>query len=449
MTVPDPATGSAALQALAAADVLRVATAGSVDDGKSTLIGRLLHDTKSVLADQLEAVARTSTARGDETLDLSLLTDGLKAEREQGITIDVAYRYFATARRSFVLADTPGHVQYTRNMVTGASTADVALVLVDARHGVVEQTRRHVVLAALLRVPHLVVVVNKIDLVEFDQAVFERIVADLREFSARLDVGDLRAVPVAALHGDNVVDRSDRTPWYDGPALLQLLEELPPGDRRGDAPWRMPVQLVVRPRTSTHPDYRGYAGRIAAGTVAPGDEVVVLPSGRRSTVEAVETADGELPAAGPQQSVVVRLTDDIDISRGDVLAGAAVPPRVARDLDAAVAWMTDEPLVPGARLLLKSATRTTRAIVKSLDSRLDVVSLAHVPGPSELGLNEIGRVTIRTADPLAVDDYADDRTTGSFLLVDELTSATVGAGMIGPDPVHDAGQSTSPAATPA
>jgi len=436
---PDALTvGSEALRALAAADVLRVATAGSVDDGKSTLLGRLLHDTKSVLADQLEAVARTSSARGDEALDLSLLTDGLRAEREQGITIDVAYRYFTTARRSFVLADTPGHVQYTRNMVTGASTADVALVLVDARHGVVEQTRRHVALAALLRVPHLVVVVNKVDLVGFSQEVVDRVVADLRAVTRRLDLGDVFAVPVAALHGDNVVTRSARTPWYDGPPLLTLLEELPPADRRTDAPFRMPVQLVVRPRTAAHADFRGYAGRVAAGTVRPGDDVVVLPSGQRTTVAAVESPDGPLDAAGPQRSVVVRLVDDVDVSRGDVVAAADAPPRVTRDLSAAVCWMGEEPLRPGARVLLKSATRTTRAVVEGLDSVLDVTSLAHVPAGPELRLNEIARVTLRTAEPLAVDDYAQDRTTGSFILVDELTSGTVGAGMVGPDPVGDA-----------
>jgi sulfate adenylyltransferase subunit 1 len=441
MTASPPAVEvpTAALHALAGADVLRVATAGSVDDGKSTLIGRLLHDTKSVLADQLEAVARTSADRGDEAMDLSLLTDGLRAEREQGITIDVAYRYFATARRSFVLADTPGHVQYTRNMVTGASTADVALVLVDARHGVVEQTRRHVVLASLLRVPHLVVVVNKIDLVDFDEAVFDAVVADVRAFAARLGVADLHAVPVAALHGDNVVELSARTPWYDGPPLLTLLEEMPPADRHPDAPFRMPVQLVLRPRSSAHADFRGYGGRIAAGTVRSGDEVVVLPSGRSATVAAVETADGPLAAAGPQSSVVLRLREDVDVSRGDVIASASAPPRVSRDLDAAVCWMTEEPLHAGARLLLKSSTRTTRVVVRSLDSRLDIVGLHRDPGPAQLRLNEIGRVSIRTADPLAVDDYEQDRTTGSFVLIDELTLGTVAAGMIGPDPVSELG----------
>ena len=413
------------------ADQLRFATAGSVDDGKSTLIGRLLYDSKSVFTDQLEAVEKTSADRGDDYTNLALLTDGLRAEREQGITIDVAYRYFATAARSFIVADTPGHVQYTRNMVTGASTADLALVLVDARKGVLEQTRRHASLSALLRVPHLVLAVNKMDLVDFDQSVYDAIVADFRSFAASLELPDVTAIPLAALPGDNVVHRSERTPWYTGPALLEHLETVEvERDHLGRRGARFPVQYVIRPMSVELPDYRGYAGTVTTGTLRPGDEVVVLPSSRRTTVLALDTADGPLEQATARQAVTVRLTDEIDVSRGDLIAAADDVPTVTSSFEATVCWMADSPLLPGRKLLLKHTTRSVKAIVTELHDRLDVTTLSR-HGATSLHLNDIGLVTIRTASPVFVDDYADDRATGAFVLIDEATGATLAAGMVG------------------
>jgi len=421
----------------AARDLLRFATAGSVDDGKSTLVGRLLYDTKSVLADQIEAVQRASVDKGLATPDLSLLVDGLRAEREQGITIDVAYRYFGTPKREFVLADTPGHVQYTRNTVTGASTAELAVLLVDARNGVVEQTRRHAAVLALLRVPRLVLAINKIDLVDFDEGVVRAIEKDFDELARSLGFAAdaVVTIPVSALDGDNVVERSARTPWYEGPTLLGHLESVPVTGPEVDAPFRMPVQYVIRPRTADRPDlhdYRGYAGQVAAGTVAPGDEVVVLPSGVRTTVAAVETADGPLASATAGRSVTVLLTDDIDISRGDVLASAAEPPRVTDELEATLCWLAEKPLRPGARLLLKHGTRTTQVIVGAVGERLSLDS--EVPtwdqAPEELGINDIAHASLRTADPLPVDAYADIRATGSFLLIDP-PGGTLAAGLVG------------------
>ena len=415
----------------ATADLLRVATAGSVDDGKSTLIGRLLYDSKSVFSDQLESVERTSADRGDDYTNLALLTDGLRAEREQGITIDVAYRYFSTPVRSFIVADTPGHVQYTRNMVTGASTADLALVLVDARKGVIEQTRRHAALSALLRVPHLVLAVNKMDLVDFDRSVFDRIVADFTAFAAELDLPDVTAIPISALSGDNVVHRSAHAPWYEGPPLLEHLEQVHvERDHGEERPARLPVQFVIRPTSTARPDYRGYAGTVASGRLRVGDEVVVLPSGRRTTVAGIDTADGELEQAVARQAVTVRLADELDVSRGDLIAAADDAPQVLSQLTATVCWMADAPLRPGARLLVKHTTRTAKAAVTALHDRLDVTTLVREP-VEELRLNDIGRITLRTATPLAVDPYADDRTTGAFVLVDDVTGATVGAGMVG------------------
>ncbi|MDP3711172.1 MAG: GTP-binding protein [Mycobacteriales bacterium] len=411
--------------------LLRFATAGSVDDGKSTLIGRLLYDSKSVFQDQLESVERTSADRGDDYTNLALLTDGLRAEREQGITIDVAYRYFSTPARSFIVADTPGHVQYTRNMVTGASTADLALVLVDARKGVIEQTRRHASLSALLQVPHLVLAVNKMDLVDWDQAVYDRIVADFRAFAAHLKLPDVVAIPLAALSGDNVVDRSEHTPWYDGPTLLHHLETVPV--ERGGAATRgarFPVQYVIRPMSVELPDYRGYAGTLATGTLAPGDEVVVLPSGKRTTVASIDVFGGSLPSAVAGQAVTVRLTDEVDVSRGDMLVAADDQPAVASTFEATVCWMAEEPLRPGQKLLLKHTTRTVKALVADLHDRLDVESLTRSTA-SELGLNDIGRVTLRVAQPVFTDDYVVDRRTGAFVLVDEATGNTLGAGMVG------------------
>lgn len=415
-------------------DLLRFATAGSVDDGKSTLVGRLLYDTKSVLADQIEAVQRASVDRGLSTPDLSLLVDGLRAEREQGITIDVAYRYFSTPTREFVLADTPGHVQYTRNTVTGASTAELAVLLVDARYGVVEQTRRHAAVLALLKVPRLVLAINKIDLVGYDEAVLTAIGKDFAGLARSLGFADeaVVTIPVSALVGDNVVDRSEHTPWYDGPTLLGHLESVPVTGPEVAAPFRMPVQYVIRHHAT---DYRGYAGRVAAGSVAPGDEVVVLPGGTRTTVTAVDTADGPLDGAGARRSVTVRLADDIDIARGDVLASAAAPPRVTTELDAMLCWLSDRPLRPGARLLLKHGARTTQVIVGALGERLDTDAVAYVDAPDRLAINDIARVSLRTADPLPVDDYADVRATGSFLLIDPPSGATLAAGLVG-DPLH-------------
>ena len=415
-------------------DLLRFATAGSVDDGKSTLVGRLLYDTKSVLADQIEAVQRASVDRGLSTPDLSLLVDGLRAEREQGITIDVAYRYFSTPTREFVLADTPGHVQYTRNTVTGASTAELAVLLVDARYGVVEQTRRHAAVLALLKVPRLVLAINKIDLVGYDEAVLTAIGKDFAGLARSLGFADeaVVTIPVSALVGDNVVDRSEHTRWYDGPTLLGHLESVPVTGPEVAAPFRMPVQYVIRHHAT---DYRGYAGRVAAGSVAPGDEVVVLPGGTRTTVTAVDTADGPLDGAGARRSVTVRLADDIDIARGDLLAAAAAPPRVTTELDATLCWLSDRPLRPGARLLLKHGARTTQVIVGALGERLDTDAVAYVEAPDRLAVNDIARVSLRTADPLPVDDYADVRATGSFLLIDPPSGATLAAGLVG-DPLH-------------
>jgi bifunctional enzyme CysN/CysC len=412
-------------------ELLRVATAGSVDDGKSTLIGRLLHDTKSILEDQLEAVQRTSSERGDARLDLALLTDGLRAEREQGITIDVAYRFFATARRSFILADTPGHVRYTRNMVTGASTADLALVLIDARQGVLEQSRRHAFIASLLRVPHVVAVVNKMDLVDFDEATFRRIAEDFRGFARRMGADDVAAIPVSALLGDNVVEPSPNLGWHDGPPLLRYLEEVDvAADRIERAHVRLPVQWVVRPHDDAHHDYRGYAGRVAGGTLRVGDDVVVLPSGARSRVVGLDTFDGPLEEAGPALSVTVRLADDLDISRGQVLAHPAAPPTVARELLADVCWLDEQALRPGGRYLIKAATRSTRATVTGVEHVIDVDTLERVGGATALGLNDIGRLRLRAAEPLALDPYGENRTTGAFILVDETTNHTVAAGMV-------------------
>ena len=410
-------------------ELLRVATAGSVDDGKSTLIGRLLHDSKAIFEDQLEHVVRTSERRGDGYVNLALLTDGLRAEREQGITIDVAYRYFQTPRRKFVIADTPGHEQYTRNMVTGASTADLSVVLVDARRGVSEQTRRHAYIASLLRIPHLVVCVNKMDLVGYDEAAFDQVVEELTDWTARLDIGDVTFIPISALHGDNVVDRSLVMPWYDGPPLLYHLEHVVIAPDRNLADLRFPVQWVIRPNSDAHHDYRGYGGQIAGGVVHPGDQVMVLPSGRLTHVAAIDTYDGPVESAFPSRSVTIRVDDDLDISRGDMIVEPDDPPPAGRELDAMLCWMGQEPLRPGARLTIKHTTRITRARVEELDYRVEVNTLRHEPA-DQLGLNEIGRVRLRTGSPLIADPYARNRTTGSFILIDESTNDTVAAGMV-------------------
>ena len=412
-------------------DLLRFATAGSVDDGKSTLIGRLLYDTKSLFTDQLAAVEAVSAARGDEYTNLALLTDGLRAEREQGITIDVAYRYFATPRRKFIIADTPGHIQYTRNMVTGASTADLALILVDARKGLVEQSRRHAFLCSLLRVPHLVLCVNKMDLVDWSQEVFERIADEFTAFAAKLDAPDLTVVPISALRGDNIVTRSDNMPWYEGPSLLHHLEHVHIASDRNLVDVRFPVQYVIRPQSTTVTDYRGYAGQVASGVLKPGDEVMVLPSGFTSRIAAVETADGPVQEAFPPMSVTVRLADEIDISRGDLICRPNNAPAVAQDIEAMVCWMDETgPLRVGGKYAIKHTTRSARAIVRGLHYRLDINSLHRDESADELRLNEIGRVRLRTTVPLLADEYRRNRTTGGFIIIDEATNRTVGAAMI-------------------
>jgi len=412
-------------QALAT-DLLRIVTCGSVDDGKSTLIGRLLYDTKQIFVDQMEHIEETSKRRGDGYVNLALLTDGLRAEREQGITIDVAYRSFVTPRRRFQLADAPGHVQYTRNMVTGASTADVAVILVDGRNGVVEQTRRHAYITSILRVPHVTVAVNKMDLVDWSQERYEEIYRDLET----LGLPDLHVIPISALEGDNVVDGSEHMGWYEGPALLEHLETVEIAfDRNLDAR-RFPVQWVIRPMSGDHHDYRGYAGSVAGGVWRAGDEVLVLPSGLRSRVEAVESSDGLLGAAVPPESVTIRLADDVDVSRGNMLADPDRPPIVARELEARVCWMSERPLEPRARLVVKHTTRSVRVLVDELVSVVDIHELSDMTAPDRLELNDIGVVRLRLSEPLAVDPYAENRETGAFILIDEASNDTVGAGTV-------------------
>jgi bifunctional enzyme CysN/CysC len=412
-------------------DILRFATAGSVDDGKSTLIGRLLYDTKTVFADQIEAVERVSKERGEDHVNLALLTDGLRAEREQGITIDVAYRYFATPKRKFIIADTPGHIQYTRNMVTGASTADLALVLVDARNGIVEQSRRHAFLATLLEVPHLVLCVNKMDLVDYSEEVFNRIHDEFTAFATKLHVPDLTVIPVSALKGDNVVTRSADMPWYDGPSLLHHLEHVHVASDRNLIDVRFPVQYVIRPQSDAWHDYRGYAGQVASGVLKPGDDVMVLPSGLTTRIAAIDTADGPVEEAYAPMSVTVRLADDLDVSRGDLICRPHNAPRAAQNLDAMICWMDERAsLRVGRKYVIKQTTRTARTVVKDLQYRLDVNTLHRDEQVESLSLNEIGRVRLRSTAPLMVDEYSRNRATGGFVLIDENTNRTVAAGMI-------------------
>jgi sulfate adenylyltransferase large subunit len=411
-------------------ELLRLVTAGSVDDGKSTLIGRLLFDTKQILVDQLEHIEDASRRRGHDYVDLALLTDGLRAEREQGITIDVAYRSFVTPRRRFQLADAPGHVQYTRNMVTGASTADVAVILVDARKGVIEQTRRHSYITAILETPHVVYAVNKMDLVDFSEGRFDEIALELAELTSQLGLHDETAIPVSALKGDNVVEKTDAMPWYAGPTLLEHLETVEIFGDRNTQDRRFPVQWVIRPMADEHHDYRGYAGRVASGIWRAGDEVVVLPSGLRSRVASVDAAGEQLEDALPGQSVTIRLEDDVDVSRGDVLADPEQPPVTAREVSARVSWMSEKPLEDRARLLIKHTTRTVPARVEEIVSVVDILTLTDQASPGKLELNDLGVVRFRLAEPLAVDPYARNRTTGAFILIDESTNDTVGAGMV-------------------
>jgi len=412
-------------------ELVRLATTGSVDDGKSTLIGRLLYDTKQIFQDQLKAIEEVSRRRGAEYVDLALLTDGLRAEREQVITIDLAYRYFATPYRKFILADTPGHVEYTRNMATGASTADIALVFVDARKGVLEQTRRHAFISSLLRVPHLVLCVNKMDLVDYDEGVYDVIVDDFRNFAARLDITDLRFVPMSALKGDNVFNSSMNMPWYKGSPMLETIEEIHVASDRNLIDARFPVQYVIRPHTVEAQDYRGYAGQVVSGVFRRGDEVMVLPSGLTTRIASIDTYDGSLDQAPTPLSVTLCLEDDIDVSRGDMICRPHNRPIVGQDIDAIVTWMHDDiTLRPGAKFAIKHTTRWARALVKDLRYRFDVNTLHRDESAAQLGLNEIGRVTLRTTAPLFYDEYRRNRATGSFILVDEHTNATVGAGII-------------------
>ncbi|GAA4915274.1 sulfate adenylyltransferase subunit 1 [Streptomonospora salina] len=415
-------------------DILRFATAGSVDDGKSTLIGRLLFDSKSIFEDQLDAVERTSRGRGEEQTNLALLTDGLRAEREQGITIDVAYRYFATPRRTFIIADTPGHIQYTRNMVTGASTSDLAIILVDARKGLQEQSRRHAFLTTLLQVPHVVVAINKMDLVDYSQERFDEIKDEFTAFATKLDVNDLTFVPISALHGDNVVDRSINMPWYDGSSLLHHLEHVHIASDRNLIDARFPVQNVIRPQRAADPelhDYRGYAGMVSGGVFKAGDEIMHLPSGLTSRIAKILTADGELDEAFPPLSVTMLLEDDIDISRGDMLCRPNNQPEASQDIEAMVCWMAESrKLTPRSKLVIKHTTRTAKVMVRDVRYRLDVNSLHRDEEAEDLSLNEIGRVSMRATQPLFADEYKDNRLTGGFVLIEEGTNTTVGAGMI-------------------
>jgi bifunctional enzyme CysN/CysC len=424
LLAPDPSLP------FATTDLLRFTTAGSVDDGKSTLIGRLLHDSKGIFEDQLAAMEVASRRRGKAHVDLSLLTDGLRAEREQGITIDVAYRYFATPRRKFVIADTPGHLQYTRNMVTGASTAGLAVVLVDARRGVVEQTRRHTIVASLLGVPHVVAAVNKMDLVDWDEEVFAAIRDEFIGFAARLGIVGATAIPVSALLGDNVVEPSGTMPWFGGPPLLEFLETVPLDSPHEYDRIRFPVQWVVRGSAADRQNYRAYAGRIEGGVLHPGDAVGALPSGIETRIASIDTFDGQLAAAGPPLSVAVRLADDLDLGRGDMLVDASHGPEVVSDLDALVCWMADEPLRVGGRYALLHTTRTVRANVEAVNYRLDVSTLGRDHAPPGLDSNDVGRVRLRLAEPIFVDPYRSNRATGSAILIDETTNATAGAVLV-------------------
>jgi bifunctional enzyme CysN/CysC len=410
---------------------LRFASVGSVDDGKSTLIGRLLHDSKSIFEDQLEHIEAVSKRRGTDYVDLALLTDGLRAEREQGITIDVAYRYFSTPHRDFVIADCPGHIQYTRNMVTGASTADLAIVLIDARHGVVEQTRRHSLLVSLLGVPHLVICVNKMDLVEYSEERFDEIRQQFTEFAARLELRDVTFIPISALDGDNVVERSDNMKWFQGTTLLHHLETVYVASDANQIDARFPVQYVIRPHTNEHRDYRGYAGQVAGGVMKPGDEVVVLPSGFTSTIASLDTPDGPIDEATPGMAITVRLADDIDISRGDMICRPHNQPRPSQNLEAMLCWMdSTAPLQPRKVYALKHTTRSVRAMITDLRYRLDITTMHRDLDATELSLNEIGRAVVRTTEPIFADDYRRNRVTGSFVLIDEDTNQTVAGGMI-------------------
>lgn len=412
-------------------ELLRFSTAGSVDDGKSTLIGRLLYDSKSIFEDQLEAVEAASKSRGNEEVNLALLTDGLRAEREQGITIDVAYRYFATPKRKFIIADTPGHIQYTRNMVTGASTADLSIILVDARHGVLEQTVRHSYISSLLGIPHIVVAINKMDLVDFSQEVYDKIVADYRKMSKTLNIKNVVFIPISAKDGDNVVNKSDRTIWYSGKALLDYLETVPVGHKTVSDFFRYPVQYVIRPISEKFPDYRGYAGRVSGGIIRPGDRVRVLPSGLESTVKSIDFAGESLDEAYAPESVTIRLNDEIDISWGDTLVKAdEKQPHVELDVTLDVCWLNQTPAQICKKYIIRQATFETQGIIRSINFRRNINTLEKEQNVSELAMNDIAEIAIHTAQPLVFDAYAENKVTGSLIIIDPDTNETVGAGMI-------------------
>ncbi|TVQ44204.1 MAG: GTP-binding protein [Saprospirales bacterium] len=411
-------------------ELLRFTTAGSVDDGKSTLIGRLLYDSKSIFEDQLEAVKLSSRKKGLEHIELALLTDGLRDEREQGITIDVAYRYFDTPRRKFIIADTPGHIQYTRNMVTGATTANLALILVDARHGVIEQTCRHSIIASLLQIPHLILCVNKMDLVDYSEKAYDKVVRNFRSFASKLDIKDLRFIPISALHGDNVVNKSKNMPWYEGSSLLYSLETIHIGSDQNFIDCRFPVQTVIRPHSTDYPDYRGYAGRVAGGIFKSGDEVMVLPSGFQSRIQAIDTCDGAVTEAFPPMSVTIRLEDDIDVSRGDMIVRINNRPQLTQDIDFMMCWLHHQPPRPRAKYIVRHTTNEVKAIIKEVQYKMDINTLHRNTQDKNLAMNDIARVKMRTTHPLLVDPYRKNRNTGSLILIDEATNETVAAGMI-------------------
>ena len=411
-------------------ELLRLTTAGSVDDGKSTLIGRLLYDSKAIFEDQMELLEETSKQRGEEGVNLALLTDGLRSEREQGITIDVAYRYFATPKRKFIIADTPGHIQYTRNMVTGASTANLALLLVDARHGVIEQTKRHAFIASLLQIPHIAVCINKMDLVDHSQEAFEKIKSDFEDFASKLEIKDVHFIPISALNGENVVDRSENMDWYEGSTLMHLLDNIHIGSDQNHVDCRFPVQFVVRPQSKEFPDYRGYAGRIEGGVFKPGDDVTVLPSGFTSKIKSIDTFDGEVKEAFSPMSVCMTLEDDIDISRGDMLVRENNKPTIEQDIDVMICWMNEKKMIPRGKYTIRHTSQTARCIIKEVKYKMDINTLHRNEEDREIGLNDIGRITIRTTKPLFFDSYRRNRNTGSIILVDEATNETVAAGMI-------------------
>ena len=411
-------------------ELLRFTTAGSVDDGKSTLIGRLLFDSKSIFEDQLEMLEETSQRRGEEGINLALLTDGLRAEREQGITIDVAYRYFATPKRKFIIADTPGHIQYTRNMVTGASTANLAILLIDARHGVVEQTCRHAFIASLLQIPHIVVCINKMDLVDYKEDIYNQIKEDFKAFSSKLEIQDIHFVPLSALHGDNVVDRSTNMYWYEGSTLLHLLENVHIGSDHNHVDCRFPVQFVVRPQSKEYPDYRGYAGRISGGVFKPGDEVMVLPSGFTSKIKSIDTMDGSVAEAFAPMSVCMTLEDEIDISRGDMIVRENNSPKTEQDIDLMICWMNEKKMIPRGKYGIKHTSKDARCIIKEVKYKMNINNLHRIEDDKEINLNDIARISIRTTAPLFFDEYRRNRNTGSVILIDEATNETVAAGMI-------------------